>query len=206
MCHFLSGIVSLRIDCLYLSWKVQEFLEIQIHYFLIIITMVTNNFSIFCSSLNFLHFGLLSGDGGATTWTIFMCHLFWFSFCWWDLNGRFIVGTVFSFQVFFPTLKSLFVILLHFQERKKAQKACQISPCYRESPSLNRFHRVYWTINFSPCFKTIFHLGTISFAIYSVLYWHIEIIHTTENTIRHCRFEKHWIKHYGNRLGVFFIL
>ena len=32
-CHFLSGIAALRIDCLYFSWKLQEFLEIQIHEF-----------------------------------------------------------------------------------------------------------------------------------------------------------------------------
>ena len=107
---------------------------------LIIITVLTNNSSIFCSSLKFLHFDLLSGDGGTTTWTIFMCHLFCFSFCWWGLICRFILGTVFSFQVFFPTLNSLFVILFHFQERKKAQQACQPSRRYQKSPSLNRFH------------------------------------------------------------------
>ena len=116
--------------------------------FLIIITMLTNNSSIFCSSLKFLHFDLLSGDGGTTTWTIFMCHLFCFSFCWWGLIARFIVGTVFSFQIFYPTLKSLFIIPFHFQKRKKAQQACQLSRFYWESPSLNRFRRVYWIINF----------------------------------------------------------
>ena len=109
--------------------------------------MFTNN-SIFCRSLKFLHFDLLSGDGGTTAWTIFMCHLFYFSFCWWDLIGRFTVGTVFSFQIFFPTLNSFFVILFYFQELKKAQRACQVSWCYRESPSLNRFHRFYWIIKF----------------------------------------------------------
>ena len=65
-----------------------------------------------------------------------------------NLIGRFVVGTVFSFQIFFPTLNSLFVILVHFQERKKAQQACQLSRCYRESSSLNRFYRVCWIIKF----------------------------------------------------------
>ena len=174
--------------------------------------MLTKNSSIFCSSLKFLHFDLLSGDGGTTTWTIFMCHLFCFSFCWWGLICRFILGTVFSFQVFFPTLNSLFVILFHFQERKKAQQACQLSRCYQESPSLNRFHRVYWIIKFfsqyclphaskQSIIWELFHL--LSKAFYFFTY---EIIHITESTAKLCRFEKYWIKHYGNRLGVFFIL
>ena len=180
--------------------------------FLIKITMLTNNSSICCNSLKFLHFDLLSGDGGTTTWTIFMCHLFCFSFCWWGLICRFILGTVFSFQVFFPTLNSLFVILFHFQERKKAQQACQLSRCYQESPSLNRFHRVYWIIKFfsqyclphaskQSIIWELFHL--LSKAFYFFTY---EIIHITESTAKLCRFKKYWIKHYGNRLGVFFIL
>ena len=133
--------------------------------------MLTNNSSIFCSSLKCLHFDLQIGDGGATASTIFMCNLFYFSFCWSDFIGRFIVETVFSFQVFFLILNSLFVIMFHFQEMKKAQQACQLSRCYRESPSLNRFHRVYWIIKFFfqyclPHGKQFqFHLGTISFVI-----------------------------------------
>ena len=135
----------------------------------------------------FFNFDLLSGDGGTTTWTIFMCHLFCFSFCWWDLICRFILGTVFSFQVFFPTLNSLFVILFHFQERKKAQQVCQLSQCYRESPSLNKFDRVFWIIKgFSLLQKNI------SFGNYFICYLKrfiltYEIIHTTESTIKYCR-------------------
>ena len=124
-------------------WKYKS-----ISFLVVITTMLTNNSSIFCSSKKFFHLDLLSGDGGTTTWTIFMCHLFCFSFCWWGLIARFIVGTVFSFQIFYPTLKSLFVIPFHFQKRKKAQQACQLSRFYWESPSLNRFRRVYWIINF----------------------------------------------------------
>ena len=97
---------------------------------------------IVCTSLG----DLLSGDDGTTTWTIFTCHLFCFSFWWSDLIGRFVVGTVLSFQIFFPTLNSLFVIFFHFQERKKAQQTCQLSRCYLESPSFNQFHRFYWII------------------------------------------------------------
>ena len=111
-----------------------------------------------CSSIKFLHFDFSRGDGGTTTWTIFMCPIC-FSFCWWDLVGRFIVGTVFSFQVFFPTPNSLFVILFHFQERKKAQQACQLSRCYWESASLNRFRRVYWIINFLSLFQNNLSFG-----------------------------------------------
>ena len=180
--------------------------------FLTIITMLTNNSSIFCNLLKFLLFDLLSGDGGTTAWTIFPCQLFRFSFCWLDLIGSFVVGTVFSFQIFFLTLNRLFVILFHFQERKKAQQSCQLYRCYRESPSLNRFHRVYWIIKFffQHCLPhaskqsfiwKLFYL--LSKAFYFFVY---EIIQITERTTKHCRSEKSWIKHYGNRLGVFFIL
>ena len=113
---------------------------------LIIITVLTNNSSIFCSSLKFLHL----------TWQVvmveqqlqqYLCVTF-FTFCWWDLIGRFTSGIVFSFQDFFPALSRLFIILFHFQEGKKAQQTCELSGCCRESPSFNRFHRVYWIIKF----------------------------------------------------------
>ena len=94
---------------------------------LIIITMLTNNSSIFWSSIKLLHFGLLNGDGGTTTWTIFMCHLFCFSFCWWDLIGRFIVGTVFSFQDFFSTLNSL-CNTVSFSGKEESSEALSILP------------------------------------------------------------------------------
>ena len=137
--------------------------------FLIIITMLTNSSSIFCRSIQFLHFDLLSGGGGTTAWTIFMCHLFCFSFCYWDLIGRFIVGTVFSFQVFFPTINILFVIPFHFQDSKKAQLACRLSQSYWEFPCFNRFHRVYWIIKFFSLLQKnssiweLFHLLSITF-------------------------------------------
>ena len=174
--------------------------------------MLTNNSSVFCSSLKFLHFDLLSGDGGTTTWTIFMCHLFCFSFCWCDLIDRFIVGTVFSFHIFFSTLNCLFVILVNFQESKKAQQACQQSRYYRESPSINRFHRICWIIKFFSQY-CLLHASKQSFiweSIYSLSkalsFFKYEIIHITESTTKHCRFEKYWMKHYGNRFGIFFIL
>ena len=137
---FLSGILHCAlIVCTFLG-NFKSFWKYSSMSVLIIITMLTNNSSIFCSSLKFFHFHLLSGDGGTTTWPIFMCYLFCFSFCWWHLIGRFILGTVFSFQICLPTLNSFFVILFHFHERKEAQQVCQLSRCYWESPILNRFH------------------------------------------------------------------
>ena len=117
-----------------------------------------------------------------------------------------------SFQLPNFPINSVFVILFHFQERKKAQQSSRLSRCYRGSPSLNPLHRVYWIINvFSQyCLAhaskqsfiwELFHL--LSKAFYFFTY---EIIHITESTAKLCRFEKYWIKHYGNRLGVFFIL
>ena len=150
--------------------------------------MLTNNSSIFCSSLKFLHFDLWSGGGGTSTWTIFMCHLFCFSFCWCDLIDRFIVGTVFSFHIFFSTLNCLFVILINFQESKKAQQACQHSRHYRESPSLNRFHRICWIIKFFSQY-CLLHASKQSFiweSIYSLSkaldFFKYEIIHIAEST------------------------
>ena len=106
--------------------------------FLIIITMFTNNSSIFCSSLKFLRSVLLSGDGGTTTWTIFMCHLF-FSCCWWDLICRFIVGTVFKFQVFFPTLNSLFQYCFIFRKGRKLSRPVKSPRATGSFPFLTDF-------------------------------------------------------------------
>ena len=100
-----SGYVALRIDCLYLFWKLPEFLEMQIHFIkimLIRILSLKNDSYIFFSSLEFSHFDFLSGDGGATISTKFMCNLS-FLFYWWDVIGRLSVGTVCSFKVIFPT-------------------------------------------------------------------------------------------------------
>ena len=50
--------------------KLPEFLEMQIHFIrimLIRILSLKNDSCIFFSSLEFLHFDFLSGDGGATT-------------------------------------------------------------------------------------------------------------------------------------------
>ena len=109
-----------------------------------------------------------------------------------DLIGRFIVGTVFSFQIFFPNLNNLFVILIHFPERKKAQQACQFSRCYRESPSLNRFYRVCWIIKFFSqyCLPhaskqsfiwTLFHL--LSKALYFWNHYLVEHVQTVASDI-----------------------
>ena len=116
-----------------------------------------------------------------TTWTIFMCHLFCFSFCWWELIGRFIVGTVFSSQVFFRTLRSLFVVLFHFQERKKAQQARQLSRCYWESPYY-RFCRVYWIIIFFSLLQK------------NLLFWHMKLLFYWKyhKTLKIWKILNHW--------------
>ena len=80
--------------------------------FLIIITMPSNNSSIFCSSLNFLHIDLLSRDGGTTTWTIFMCLLLvrftWQAYC----------RDSFQLQSFLRDSKKPFCNTFSFSERK----------------------------------------------------------------------------------------
>ena len=102
-----------------------------------------------------------------------------------------------SFQLPNFPINSVFVILFHFQERKKAQQSSRLSWCYRGSPSLNPLHRVYWIINvFSQyCLAhaskqsfiwELFHL--LSKAFYFFTY---EIIHITESTAKLCRFEKY---------------
>ena len=53
----------------------------------------------------------------------------------------FIVGTTFSFKVFFQTLNSLFVVLFHCQKGKKAQQTFQGA-----AGSLPVFRRVYWIV------------------------------------------------------------
>ena len=99
-----SGYVALRIDCLHLFWKLPEFLEMQIHFvriMLIRILSLKNDSCIFFSSVEFLHFDFLSGDGRATTWTKFMCNLSSL-FHRWDVTGRLSAGIVCSFKVLFP--------------------------------------------------------------------------------------------------------
>ena len=63
---------------LYLFWKLPEFLEMQIRFIrtmLVRILSLKNDSFIFFSPQRFLHFDFLSGDGGATTRTKFMCNL-----------------------------------------------------------------------------------------------------------------------------------
>ena len=101
-----SGYVALRIDCSYLFWKLPEFLEMQIHFIrimLIRILSLKNDSCIFFSSLEFLHFDFLSGDGGATTWAKFICNVSSL-FYWWDVIGRLSNGIVCSFKVLFPPI------------------------------------------------------------------------------------------------------
>ena len=114
--------------------------------------------------------------------------------------GRFIVGTDFSFEVSYLTLNSLFVILLsHCQKGKKAQQTCQPSRWHQEFFSVNRFSRVYWIVKFFPSFAYPMLQNSLSFDRYFIYYLRRfiltnEIIHTTESTVKHCRFEKYWIK------------
>ena len=99
-----SGYVALHINCLYLFWKLPQFLEIQIHFtriMLIRVLSLKKDSCIFFSSLEFLHFDFLSGDGGTTTWTKFMCNLSSLFYLW-DVIGRLSVGTVWLFKVLFP--------------------------------------------------------------------------------------------------------
>ena len=130
--------------------------------FLIIIKMLSNSSSIFCCSWKFLHIDLLSGDNNLNK--IYVSPFL--SFYWWDLIGGFIVGTVFSFKVFFPTLNTLFVTIFHCQIESSTDMR-QLSQCHQESPSLNRFRRVYWNVKFkfSPSIAYRIFQNNISFAI-----------------------------------------
>ena len=155
--------------------------------------MLTDNSSRFCSSLKFLHFWLVkwwwwneSLNNIYVSTTIFVI-------------GRFIVGIDFSFEVSYLTLNSLLVILSNCQKRKKAQQTCQSSRWHREFLSVNRFSRVYWIVKFFPSFAYRVLQKSLSFDRYFIYYLRRfiltnEIIHTTKSTIKHCRFEKYWIK------------
>ena len=70
-------------------------LRFFIRIMLIRISGSKNNSCIFYSYLKFLHFHFLSVDGGATTWTIYMCNLS-SSFYRWDLVGRLSLETACS--------------------------------------------------------------------------------------------------------------
>ena len=79
-----SCYVALCIDCLHLFWKLLWIfgnanpwftVRFLIRIMLIRIPSFKNDSCISSSSLEFLQFDFLSDDGGATTWTIFMCNL-----------------------------------------------------------------------------------------------------------------------------------
>ena len=53
-----------------------------------------------------------------------------------------IIGTAFSFKVFFPSLKSFFKIVLQCQKGKETHQICQPFRCHLESHSFNKFHQV----------------------------------------------------------------
>ena len=136
---------------------------------LIIITVLTNNSSIFCSSLKFLHFDMTSGDGGTTTSTIFMCHLFFVLLV--RLNWQVYFRDSFQLPRFLPGSKQTFYNTFSFSGREEGSTDLWtfwvlqgVSQFQQISPSLLD-NQVFLPVVLTACFKTIFHLGTISFAI-----------------------------------------
>ena len=104
-----------------------------------------------------------------------------------------------SFQLpsFFPDSKKPFCNTGPFSGNEESSTGLSTLPCLRESPSLNRFHRVYWIIKFfsqyclphaskQSIIWELFHL--LSKAFYFFTY---EIIHITESTAKLCRFKKY---------------
>ena len=75
-----------------------------------------------------------------------------------------------SFQLPNFPINSVFVILFHFQERKKAQQSSRLSRCYRGSPSLNPLHRVYWIINVFSQYCLAHATNNLSFGNYFICY------------------------------------
>ena len=135
---------------------------------LIIITVLTNNSSIFCSSLKFLHFGLTSGDGGTTTSTIFMCHLFFVLLV--RLNWQVYFRDSFQLPRFLPGSKQTFY---NFSFSGREEGSTDLSTFsvlqgvsqFQQIPPSLLDNQVFLPVFLTACFKTIFHLGTISFAI-----------------------------------------
>ena len=139
-----SGIVALRIDCFFIfSRPFKSFWS-----FLIIITVLINNSWMFCSLLNFLHFDLLSGDGGTRIWTIFICHYaspLLFRFTSETLLAR-LLERYLSASKFSSNYKQPFCSTFPLSEGEES--SADLSRCGRESPSLNRFRQVYWKVMF----------------------------------------------------------
>ena len=119
---------------------------------LIIITVLTNNSSIFCSSLKFLHFDLFFVLLVRLNWQVYFRD---------------------SFQLprFLPGSKQTFYNTFSFSGREEGSTDLWtfwvlqgVSQFQQISPSLLD-NQVFLPVVLAACFKTIFHLGTISFAI-----------------------------------------
>ena len=95
--------------------------------FLIIITMLTNNSSNFCSSLKFLHFDLLSGVGGTTIWTIFM-HPFLFFVLLVRVNWQVCCRNSFQLLNFLPDSKQPFCNTVPFSGKEESSAGLSTLP------------------------------------------------------------------------------
>ena len=138
---------------------------------------------------------------------------------WWNNNLSNIYVSPFLFVILLVRLNWQVYCRDSFQLPNflpdSTQPFCNTVPFWKVSRSGNspsRFHRVNWIIKFffqywlPHASKQSFIWELFNLLSKTFYFFTYEIIYITESTTKHYWFEKYWIKHYGNRLGVFFIL